>query len=46
MFVAEKFPKIIPKNIYVESVGENTSDNIFDKLDIKNKNPRYIINRY
>jgi len=39
MITAKKFPKIIPKNVYIESVGENTLDNIIDKLDTNNKNP-------
>ena len=36
---AAKFPKIIPKKVFIESFGENTLDNIIDKLDSNNKNP-------
>ena len=35
---AEKFPNIIPKNVFVESVGENTLDNIVKNLDYNFKN--------
>jgi hypothetical protein len=35
---AEKYPKIIPNNVFVESGGENTLDNLVHKLDSRIKN--------
>ena len=35
---AERYPKIIPNNVFVESGGENTLDNLVHKLDSRIKN--------